>query len=83
MTWQTCGRCESIGKSVYTEGYAPYFNMKYHGDDGLRGGLCSVYIKPKLLESLMMVCAEGYAPYIQTRKVYQTRKLENIMKNFA
>ena len=43
--------------------------------DGLRGGLCSVYIKPKLLELLMMVCAEGYAPYIQTRKVHQTRKI--------
>ena len=44
--------------------------------DGLRGGLCSVYIKPKLLESLMMVCAEGYAPYIQTRKIHRIEAIE-------
>ena len=42
--------CLELLMMVYTEGYAPYFNMKYHAVDGLRGGLCSVYIKPELLE---------------------------------
>ena len=37
-------------------------NTKYSDDDGLRGGLCSV-LKNEMLKLMMMVCAEGYAPY--------------------